>query len=444
MGIERLVTVLVRRLLGAVGLASFNYPVIVTDDAPNDSFGNGRLKRYTANSLNIVGTDFGSSSETYKAFRVMVSQSRKPKYIYIGIRDAAVAQVKTVAITGSLITGQTVNLTVNGVLYSAIYNASSDATMGALATAIQTGGNGVTSAAFSTGVLTITGASEWELSVGQASVTGPGTAPTFATATTTPGRTIATDLADMFAENNAPYAVYLTSSSRGAIQAAAAYIETKRKMLFAQTQDAAVWSSANTDVLSWLKNANFTRTVINATKDATQHTLAGLLAYCFSFNPGGIAFHNNEVIGVTPDDFTDDQLGYIDAKNGNSYVNVYGDVALFKEGVTVDGIQIHATRDQDYMVTTLEGRIANVLRVNPKIPMNNYGLAQIGTAGQAVMNQMVAENVLDGEVEAIFRTPDINDISEENQSAHLASGFTGSGKIQNALVSVAIELDVQI
>lgn len=444
MGIERLVTVSITRREGAAGLASFNYPAILTDDAPNSSFGTDRVKRYSANGLASVGTDFGTSSETYKAFRAMVSQSRKPKYIYIAERDAAVATVKLITITGAILSGQTVSVTVNGTAFSVVYATSSTATMDALAAAIQAGGNGVATAAHSTGVITITATAQYELSVGTAVATGSGTLPTFATTTSVAGRTIADDIEDMLAENANPYLIYLTSTNKGAIKAAAADIETRRKLLFAQSSESAIKAAGSTDLASQLQAADYTRTALFYTEDATQHYPAALAALCLSYSPGAVAFHNKEFAGVTADSLTDSAVGIIEGKNCNNYTTVYGTTALLLPGICADGVQIHVTRDQDYFQTTLEGRIANVLTVNPKIPLNQPGLALIGTAGQAVFDQMVSEHVFDSTVEAVFNTPDLADISEEDQAAHIASGFTGYAKIENALATVSINLDIQV
>lgn len=443
MGIERIVTVNITRRTGAQGLASFNYPVILTDDTPNSSFGSDRVVRYSANGLSSVGTDFGTSSATYKAFRAMVSQNRKPKYIYVAERDAAVAIQKTITITGTILSGQTVAGTVNGTAISVVYATSSTATMDAVATAIAAV-EGVASATHSTGVITIVATAQWELSVSTFAATGSGTLPTFAVATTVAGRTIADDIEALFAENTNPYLIYLTSTNKGAILSAAAYVQTLRKLLFAATTDSAVKAAGSTDVASQLETAGYTRTAIFYTEDSTQHYPAALASLCLSYDPGAVAFHNKELVGVTPDDLTDTAIGVLEGKNANNYTTVYGSTALVLQGVTADGVQIHATRDQDYFQTTLEGRIANVLTVNPKIPLNTFGLKLIETAGQGVMNQMVAENVFDSDVDATFTAPDIADISEEDVTAHLASGFTGSAKIQNAMVEVSVNLDLQL
>jgi hypothetical protein len=443
MGVERIVTVGITRREGAAGLASQNYPVILVDDIPTTGFSSSRINRYSVNDLATIGTQFGTSTAAYKAFRAMASQGRKPKYIYVAERDAAVATQMTLTKVGSILAGQTIEGIVNGTAISVPFDTDIAGTLADLDTAISAV-EGVANVTVAGQVLTIVATAQWELSVSDFEATGAGTLPTFTIATTVAGRNISDDIADMFAENSTPYLIYMTSTSKGAILAAAAYVETLRKLLFAASTDSAVATAGSTDVASLLQAADYTRTALFYTEDSTQHYPAALASLCLSYAPGKVAFHNKELTGVTADTLTSSEVGIIEGKNANNYTTVYGDVALVLQGVTADGVQIHATRDQDYFQTTLEGRIANTLKVNPKIPLNTKGLAMIAGEGQGVMNQMVREDVFDSDVDATFVAPDIADISEEDVTAHLASGFTGGAKIQNAMVEVSINLDIQL
>lgn len=446
MGIERLVDLTITRREGARGLTSQGYPVILTNDAPNASYGSDITKRYSINSLSTVGTDFGTGSATYKAFQNAAKQSPKVKYIYVAKRTAAVATVKTITITDTILSGQTVALSVNGTAVSVVFASSSSATMDSLATAIAAV-EGIASAAHSTGVITVTATAEWVLTVGDVSVTGSGTKPTFAVATSTPGRTVQDDIADIVAENNTPYLFYLTSAYKGTLAAAAEYIETLKKIAFLQTNDSAVKSSSSTDIGSLLKAADYTRTAVFYTSDTTKHWPMALAALCLAYAPGAVMFNGKVLTGITGDDLTDAEIGYLEGKNVNNYViNTLGSEGMVLKGVMADGNQIHATRDQDYFQSGLEGRLGNVFKNNPKVTINQRGKALFEGAGQGWFNQMLTEHVFDADYPAEWAGPEnpATDVPEEDQSAHLFSGFTGRGKIENAAVMISANIDIQV
>ena len=106
--VTRVVDISVSRLAGIQSLAAFDIPAVITAETPNASFGvSNRAKKYLVGSLTSVGTDFGTSSETYKAARAIVSQRPTASSFYIIKRGAAVARVKTLTFSADMATGQT-------------------------------------------------------------------------------------------------------------------------------------------------------------------------------------------------------------------------------------------------------------------------------------------------------------------------------------------------
>ena len=443
--IDRLVSVSITRQTGVQGQPGVNDLVILADETPETSFGDDLVKRYSINSKSAVGTDWGTSSDVYTAFTRMTQQERKTKYVYIAKRTAAVATVVTLTLSGALSAGHTVAGAVNGTAISVLFATSSAATVAAVAAAIDAV-EGVASAVVSGGdlVITITATTEWVLSVGTFTATGAGSPPTIAKATPTPGRTVIDDLTDIFTENNNPYLVYLMSVNKGAIKAAASDIESRRKLLFSQSSDADIPVTGSSDIASQLGALNYFRTALFYTTDDTQHYAAGLAALGLSYAPGAVAFHNKAITGATPDTLTSTEVGYLDDKNANMHIFFTPNISGVQNGLLADGSQIHTTRDLDYFQTTLEDKIANALTQNPKIPFNRAGFALVGDQGRAIMAKMINEHVFDADVPAVLTDPDPAEIPEADKTAHLASGYTGSAKIEGAMLKVSFDLSVAV
>jgi hypothetical protein len=443
MGRERLAAITVTRRTGARGTNAQNFAVILSNESPNASFGSDKMKRYGINSSSSVGLDWGTSSETYKAFIRMSQQRPKPAYVYISKRTAAVATVKTLTETGDLLSGQTIVGSVNGEAISVPFDTNDATSLANLDTAISAV-QGVAGVTVSGKILTITATAEYPLSVGTFTVTGSGTKPTFAVATTTAGRTIADDISELLAQSNIPYLIYPTSTSTGVILAASADVEGRQKLLFAQTTAADVPTSATDDIASQLKALAYTRTALFYTEDSTGHYPAGLAAIMLGYDAGGVQAVNRRVIGATPDPLTDDEIGYLEEKYCNSFTYIDNNIAAVQMGVCVDGIDIHATRDTDHLVDILFGRIANTLTVNPKIAINKKGLGLIEADGLSTTQYGLDKDILDPDYENFFQAPEPEDIPDEDKAANLASGFEGDWKIQKAMARVAISLSVSV
>lgn len=443
MGRERLVAITVTRRTGARGNAAQNYAVILSNDTPNSSFGSDKMKRYGINSSSSVGTDWGTGSDTYAAYLRMTQQTTKPNAVYISKRTAAVATVKTLTMSGTWASGQTVAGSVNGEAISVPFDTDQATSISNLADAIAAV-QGIASAADVGSVITITATAEFILSVGAFTATGTGTLPTFAVATTTAGRTIADDISEMFAVSNVPYLIYPTGTSTGIILSAAATTQGLVKLLFAQTTSATVPTSATDDIASQLKALGYTRTALFYTTDSTGHFPAGLASIILGYDAGGVQAVNRRVVGATPDDLTDAEIAYLEEKYCNSFTYIDNNIAAVQMGVCVDGIDIHATRDTDHLVDILFGRIANTLTVNPKIAINKKGLGLIEADGLSTIQYGLDKNILDEDYNNFFQAPEPEDIPSEDVAANLASGFEGDVKIQKAMARVALDLSVGV
>ncbi len=430
-GITRLVAVTLQRVEGVAGLLAFNVPAIITNEAPNASFGvSNRAKIYSVSELATVGTDFGTGTEAYKAARAIVSQRPTVDRFVIIKRDAAVATAKTITWSGNFAVGETITGTVNGDAISVAWNTDQSTTMGDLNTAIAAA-YGVNTSSGTANVNTVTADAEFPLEI-TISAAG-GNAPTAVIATSTPGRTIADDLTAAAAETstNLWYTVYNAQANAGQHLSAAAWAEAQTKLYFGQSSEAAIITNATTDIMSRLSAAGYTRSVLAYRATLTDHALAAVLGRCLAVAEGQISFANKTLAGVTPDALSASQLAFIDSKNGNAYTLI-ANQGVFTPGVALDGNAIEVWRDLDYLVNELNEAFLNLLTANDKIPTTTGPQLVEGT-GQAVLNRLVTEGVLnpgngstvDAPTFSVI-TPTAGDITARQIRATVSGTYAGS------------------
>jgi len=445
MGIERVVDLTVTRIEGGAGAPSFNYPLILTDEAPGAGFGSAHVKRYGISQLSTVGTDFSTSGDTYKAALAVASQSPRPSYFYVGERTTAVATVKTLTFSGALATGHVVAGTVNGTAISVTFSGTTADTLTAIAAAIDAVEGVASATSNGTTTITITATVEWVLTVSTFTVTGSPSL-TCATATTTAGRTIQDDIADAEAETltNGWYAICPTSTSKGASLAAAAYVETLRKMLFLQSSAAEILDVADTDdLLSRLQDLAYERTMTIYTDDTQEFINAAAVSRVFAIAPGNVTFANKNFTGVTASDITETDIDTVQGKGGNTYTTLGGSGRLLK-GFTADGNPAIATRDIDYFVSTLEIDLFNMLSQANKIPFTQAGIQLVDNVGDSVNKRMVAEGVFTNDPVPTFNVPAVADVPGGDKAAGTLSGVTHTATLANAIIKIEAAISLQL
>lgn len=447
-GVSRILSVTLTRLAGVKGLASFDIPAIISDDTPNSSFGaSNRAKKYLISELSSVGTDFGTSTATYKAAAAIVAQSPTVDQFYIIKTGTNVAQVKTITWSGDFATGETITGTVNGDAISVTWNTDQATTMGDLNTAIAAA-YGVDTSTGTANENEVTSDAGYQLDI-SISASG-GNAPTATIATTTEGRTIAADITDALAETSTAlwYALYYCGTNEGSMWEGTRQCETSELLFAFQSNTGAIKTNATTDIFSRIKAAGYVRTFYTYRETLTDHAPAALLGRCMEPDPGSVAFWGKKLAGVTPDELTSSEIGFIEGKNGNNYCYIGGQ-GNYQPGVAANGDSIQTTRDLDYFKYKLIERLLAVLSANDKIPFSVAGLALVKANGQGVMDQMVNEKIFDdGATEEIdaptFNVPALGDVDAADKTAHLLDGCTYNATYLDGIRKINVAGNIQI
>jgi hypothetical protein len=450
-GLDRVVSLTLNLIAGAVGLTVSNIPAIITDEAlaADHAFGSGYAKLYAVNELSSLATDFSDSGATYDAATAIASQTPKVNSFYVIKRASVVAAVLTLTFDDTLVASNTIAGTVNGNAISVPFNTSNAQTLTDIATAIQALEMVNTAVSNGTDTITITFETQWEPAVGTFTVTGGAAQAGVTTATTTPATNIVDDLTNAVAEadTNEWFMVLPTSTSKGTILAAAEYIESLggQKMMIAHSTDSAIIAAGSTDVASLLEAEAYNYSALIYHDDSTEMVHAAWASRCLAVDPGGVSFALKSLTGCTSSNLTASQITITEGKTCNSYTNA-GPGPLTMKGVVASGKSIEAVRDSIYAKGELETALYDLFTSRDKIPYNEGGRQLVLAAGNAVVARMESEGVFDPDADTPnqFTMPEIADISASDISNRLFPDCRLIAQHLAGAIKIEISADISV
>jgi len=445
--VDEIIPVTITENSGPENLASFDYLAIITDDAPNASFGaSNRAKKYALSltGLALVGTDFGPSSDTYNAVQDALNQEQHPEYIFIIKRTAAVAQEQTLTFSGNVLAGQTIVGTVNGVAISVPFDTDMAGTMSDLDTAISAV-PGVASASVSGLVLTIVATAQYKLSIGTFTVTGSGTLPTVTKAVSVAGRIISDDIAAAIAEEDTFewFALCPLTTNHGALLAAAEYMQGARLQLYVQSSESGIKTSGSTtDIAYKIDNLEYSNTTGCYNADTAEFMHVALASLLLGTDTGGVQSGNRTLTGITPNSLTADEASQIEGRHWNHY-RKYAGAGRLRKGVRCgDGKPSESVRAKYYWANELQTAAWNYLTESLKPPANVGGRLAMESQLQGVNNRMVEEYVLD--------TP-VNSDPESSNKVTVSAGsdptepiIVARGRILHGMIGAQLQIYTEV
>lgn len=255
-------------------------------------------------------------------------------------------------------------------------------------------------------------------------------------ATTNPG--IATDLAAILAADGDWYGLILDSSSATEVSAAAAWVESNKKVFGYVTSDTAHLSTGSTSAIAYtLKTAGYTRTdgiYRAALGTSTAWSAAAWMASQFVRAPGNATAAYKSLAGISADDLTASQRTALESYNLNFYTTA-GGVAITFPGKTASGEWIDVVRDLDWMRARLQEAVYAVLVANGKVAFTDEGIGLVAAAVRAVLTASVAANVL---ASYTLTVPRASAVSSANKSARNLPGVTFTGVLAGAIHTAAV------
>lgn len=396
-----------------------------------------RVRTYS--SLGEVLEDFPSTSgPEYRAAAAIFSQSPHPEQIKIG--RSALPPTQKYTLTPVVRNSHTYSLTLSGdgaTTTTVTFASDASATAAEIVTGLIAAVNAVvgknfTASGTTTLVITANAAGEW-FSVEATDV---------ADWTTTgqdhvdPG--VATDLAAIALEDSDWYALHTGYNSKAYVGAAAAWIETQKKIYVFDTNDVSCISVAvgsADDVLEDIFDLAYARTMGAYHPSPAAMMSAAWMGRVLPIDPGGVTWKFKTLAGVDVVSLTGTHRSNLLARKANSYQRVSG-VNITWEGTSADGDFLDVRRDLDWLDDDMSAAVFGALAGADKIPYTDDGIAIIeaevrGSLDRAVSRGIIAEGY-------VVTVPRAANVSSADKAARILPDVRFSATLAGSIHKVEI------
>lgn len=249
---------------------------------------------------------------------------------------------------------------------------------------------------------------------------------------------LAADLAAIQAYDKNWYGLALDSNSEDEINAAAAWVESNKKLMVASNSDYGCEDSGSTtDVMSDVKAAAYARTgVLYSRAQLLSYSGAAWMAKQFPQNPGSDTWKFKTLASVTVDTIDAGARANVLAKNGNTYTDTSG-VNITEDGKSGSGEYLDVTRFVDWLRAEIQFRVFSALVNNSKIPYTDAGIDLIASIIMGALDLGVTRGGLEkGTTSVSF--PKVADIDSANRATRLLSDGRFAGKLAGAIHNLSI------
>lgn len=249
----------------------------------------------------------------------------------------------------------------------------------------------------------------------------------------------AADLSAIQAEDSAWGAVMDQFPSSDVVAAVAGWVETRKKMYYAVSQDSAIEThvlSGATDILATLQAASRNNTVLIYRRRPSEFTDSGLLGLIYALLAGSETHAFKVPPGSTPDAMTDTQVANVWAKNGNVFIAFAGKNRVI-EGKVPSGLFADLVRFKFWQIADVEVSVASATADAPgKLPMDDEGIAVIQSATLASLKRGVARKGLRADPPPVVNAPAIEDVPDADRAARNLTGITAIAYLAGAIHKV--------
>lgn len=431
MSLDSIVAITIDAQTTTPAQTGFGVPMVVAYHTHNTD-----LIRFYTSLAGMVADSFATTEPAYLAARAIFAQDPHPTRVAIGRLSLPSTQIIKVAPTAVNSTAYTV--TINGV--ACTYTSDGSATVAEIVAGLVSAINGasvasVVTAASADSATTVTITSDTAGLMFSCSVNS---AALLTRQDITADAGIATDLAAISLINDTWYGLIMTSQGKAEIIAAAAYIETIKKVFIATTGDSDVIGSGSGDVATALKTSAYARTGIIFEAAPEGYAGAAWLGEMLPQAPGSNTWEFKTLAGVTVDTLTETQRTNLTNKRCEFYVTEAG-VNVTRGGAkTGSGEYIDVTIFTDWLRARMQERLFGILVNLPKLPFTDSGIALVDAAIRAQLAEAVAVGgLIDGTTQVVV--PAAVDVSSASRAARTLTGVTFQGQLAGAIHSLTIQ-----
>jgi len=263
-------------------------------------------------------------------------------------------------------------------------------------------------------------------------------------ATTDPG--IATDLAAIQVVDDDWYGLALDSQSQDEIEAAAAWVESNRKLFLADSADGDIKGSGSTDVASTIEAAAYARTHVDYHHEVGSWLAAGRLAGELPHDPGSTTLEFKTITGVavTPrSHLSDTHKTNLEAKQAGYYTAIAG-VNVTRGSRAGSRTFLDLTRGSDWFVQRVKERIFGLFTNNVKVPYTNTGIQTVLAEILALARIGKQRGVFDPEFATVVIAPDVAEIPVADRANRHLPDIEVSERFAGALHSVDLQVTISV
>lgn len=445
--IEKIVDVTISRETQTISRQGFGTPLIL---GPNGTFTVNTTREYS--SIDGVAADFATTDDEYLAAQAIFSQQPRVSKLKIATRAAPVAMVMTLVFSADIITGNSIDVDVDGVTITQAFTVGNPETLTALAAKIQAEPGVATAVSDGVHTITVTAAvAGVPFEMENCVVTGGLTQATGTITTTVDNVGVTEDLNAIVLDDNDWYGLILTSRTEAEVLQAAAWTETQYKIFFTASQDADIYDDASTtDIAYLLKDQEYDRTACIFNEDNDDYADAAWMGRGLPYDPGSITWMFKSLSGVSASDtLTETEITSIKDKNCNLYTKV-ANLSMMEWGWMVGGEWIDVMHGVDWIRARMQEEIFNKLVNAKKIPYTDSGIAIIEAQIRAVLENAMKKGVIaaapelfDGQ-DYIVEAPKVADISDVDKGNRLLPDVTWQARLAGAIHKVVVQGRVQV
>lgn len=252
-----------------------------------------------------------------------------------------------------------------------------------------------------------------------------------------PATTLATDLAAISTINDTWYALYTLYNSEDCVKAAAAHVESKKKIYIAdisasETVTLASVGTGTSDAADDLKALNYKRTAVVYHPSPASMLGVGWLGARLSTDPGSETWKFAAVSGVTAVSLTATHKTNLRAKNANTLENIGGTARMW-DGKVCSGEYIDVTRGLDWLENLMQVGVYNAIAGVLKVPFTDAGIALIESEVIAALNVGVQQGLLSSNPKPVVTVPKASAVSAADKTARLLPDIKFAATLAGAI-----------
>jgi hypothetical protein len=253
---------------------------------------------------------------------------------------------------------------------------------------------------------------------------------------------VADDLAAIQLENDGWYALYTLFNSAAYLDAAAAWIQTHKKIYGADSsasEDITATSTGTAGPLDELAEAGYSRTAGFYHPSPAAMAGAAWLGNCLPREPGSETWKFRRLAGVSPVRLTATQRTNLIARNANSYETVAG-VNITFEGTLAGGdlVYVDVQRGLDWLEDDMAKGVFGALAGASKIPYTDAGIAVIEAEVRASIQRGVGRGVLASDPAPVVTVPRVADVATIDKTQRILRDVKFSATLAGAVHGVDI------